>query len=85
MYTLKKKDKVSAFGKVKPYFMQKALFVEEYEIINDAPQIHTGRIVPFYPEKKGISSKVLREKIYFVFSQKPEIEEFLPEEIIKYN
>ena len=29
---------------------------------------HTGRIVPIYPEKKGLSSKTIREKIFIVLS-----------------
>ncbi len=85
LYSLKKGDKISAFGKVKPYFMQKMLFVEEYEVLKNNKPIHTGRIVPFYPEKKGLSSKVIREKIHYVFSLKPELPEFLPEEIIRFN
>lgn len=35
----------------------------EYEVLKNAPLIHTGRLVPIYPETKGVSSKWLRNKI----------------------
>lgn len=40
----------------------------EYEIIRDrhAPLIHTGRLVPVYPETAGVSSKWLRSRIKFL-------------------
>jgi len=49
--------------------------------------IHTGRLVPIYPEKKGLSSRVIREKIFWLISQisENEISEIFPKEIISYN
>lgn len=50
----------------------------EYEV--NGPLIHTGRLVPVYPETKGISSKWLRRQIYNQL-KKP-MEDWLPEEIV---
>ncbi len=61
---------------------------DEYEIIKDAGEgRHTGAIIPIYPQRKGLSTRLLREKIAYVINQvdTSEIEEWLPEEIIKRN
>ncbi len=50
----------------------------EYEV--NGPLIHTGRLVPVYPETKGISSKWLRRQIYNQL-KKP-VDDWLPENII---
>ena len=50
----------------------------EYEV--NGPLIHTGRLVPIYPETKGISSKMLRRRIYNLLRQ-VKIQDWLPEEI----
>lgn len=48
--------------------------------------IHTGRIVPIYPETKGVSSKWLRWQIENIFQNDFEIEDSLDENILKkYN
>lgn len=41
----------------------------EYEILKGKDSIHTGRIIPVYPETAGISSKWLRSRIAFVLKQ----------------
>ncbi len=61
---------------------------DEYEIIRDAGEgHHTGAIIPIYPQRKGLSTRLLREKIAYVINQvdTSEIEEWLPDEIIKRN
>lgn len=56
-----------------------------WEIAHNSPN-HTGRIVPIYPETKGISSKWLRYKIEEIFKNDFEIEDPLEEMILeKYN
>lgn len=59
----------------------------EYEIIrNDKITIHTGRIVPVYSEKVGLSSKTIREKIFKIINENNLIiSEYLPQEIIRFN
>src|SRR3989344_939245 len=44
---------------------------------------HTGRIVPIYPETKGLTSKGIRFLIKPLIDNMEEIEDFLPKEIIE--
>jgi len=44
--------------------------------------IHTGRLVPIYPETYGVSSKWIRGKIKFLLNSETDLEEFLPKEIL---
>lgn len=74
---------ISVAGEVKSFGRQ--LYMEPIEYDLDDNQIHTGRLVPVYPEKKGLSSKVIREKVFWLLNQNFNIKEFLPNEIIKYN
>ena len=86
--TLKKNMLISASGEVKSYFFQKALFVEEFEIVKskDFTPIHTQRIVPYYSERGSLSSRVIREKIFYLLQDVAEsFPEVLPDEIIIYN
>lgn len=48
-----------------------------------AEAIHTGRLVPIYPETYGVSSKWLRSKISLLLNSETNLKEFLPEEILK--
>ncbi|HPD74144.1 MAG TPA: ATP-dependent DNA helicase RecG, partial [bacterium] len=48
-----------------------------------ADTIHTGRLVPIYPETYGVSSKWLRSKIKFLLYSQTDLKEFLPKEILK--
>ncbi|MGC9610869.1 MAG: ATP-dependent DNA helicase RecG [Minisyncoccia bacterium] len=57
-----------------------------YELItNDSEQItkHTARIVPVYPETKGLTSKGIRYLMKPVLDNLEKMEEYLPEEILK--
>lgn len=65
----------------------------EVEAIKEQ-QIHTARIVPIYPEteldeqrsdqkKSKLSAKWLREKLFQIMPAAKELEEFLPEDIVK--
>ena len=58
-----------------------------YEKIPKIPYfqlLHTGKIIPIYPETKGISTKWIREKISLIIKNKIEkVKEFLPEKILK--
>lgn len=78
---------ISVAGRIKEYFSLLTMEVEEYEILDDinTPTIHTGRVVPIYPEKKGLSSKTIREKIWYLLKQKQVIEEILPQKIVNFN
>lgn len=78
---------IAVSGVVKKYLHELTITPESYEIINtlDQTTIHTGRIVPVYPEKQGLSSRVIREKIFMILKDKPNIPDTLSQEIISYN
>lgn len=53
-----------------------------YEKLGKTPQIHTGRLVPVYPETEGVTSRWLRYILYpLVHEYAPKIPETLPEKI----
>ncbi|MEK7070249.1 MAG: OB-fold nucleic acid binding domain-containing protein, partial [Patescibacteria group bacterium] len=64
--TVKKDVLVSISGKVKKSKIGLAFEPLEFELLEKSPLIHTGRITPVYPEKRGLSSHTLRSKIHFV-------------------
>lgn len=77
---------VSLSGKVGWFGRRRTMISPEYEKVGSSSTIHTGRLVPIYPETYGISSKWLRSRIARVLPQVlPEIEEFLPDTILKKN
>ncbi|MEX0877674.1 MAG: ATP-dependent DNA helicase RecG [Candidatus Spechtbacterales bacterium] len=49
----------------------------------DSVPIHTGRIVPIYPETRGVTSRWLRYIIYKLLPLAENIEDPMPEEILK--
>ncbi len=88
---------VSVAGPIK---MNHKLMMEpiSYERITEinSPTVHTGRLVPVYTEKLGLSSRTIREKIHLIFhhmlgmhEQRNDLEkewEWLPEHILhKHN
>lgn len=89
--TLKIGDKLNLSGKIDFFGHKLVLFSPEYEIIKNPftlrnegqlNTIHTGRLVPVYPETYGVSSKWLRSRIASLLPIViPQIEDFLPEEI----
>lgn len=93
--TLKAGVNVSLSGKVDWFGRNLSLVSPEYEIINaknakleakDAKKetIHTGRLVPVYPETYGVSSKWLRSRIAPLIKKLvPQIPDWLPENIKK--
>lgn len=81
---------VSLSGEVKKFSSRLIIEPHEYEVIRDetSPTVHTGRIVPVYSEKNGLSSRTIREKIFyltnlFLKGKEAYLEDFLPEEIRK--
>lgn len=82
---------VSLSGKVKLFGRKRILVAPDYEKL--APQgttsqaqhstIHTGRLVPIYPETEGLSSKWLRTKIAIALPQtKEQITDYLSYKIL---
>jgi len=78
---------ISASGKADRFGRSKTMSLQspEYEILfNNNPPIHTGRLIPVYPETQGVSSKWLRRQIFTILTQQiDEITEFMPPTIIK--
>jgi len=57
-----------------------------YELITERNKDntkHTGRLVPIYPETKGITSKGIRLILYSVLENIEKIKEFIPNEILE--
>lgn len=84
-------EKYSFSGKCDWFNRKKSLVSPEYENIEILPEqaggqntIHTGRLVPVYPETARVSSKWIRGRLNFVFDKvKGEVEEFLPLEVLE--
>jgi len=75
-------DEVSFSGTVTWFGSKIVLSNPQYEIIRhkNEENLHTGRIVPVYPETEGITSKWLRNRIHFLLQTVGgQIEEYLPE------
>ncbi|MFH1459146.1 MAG: ATP-dependent DNA helicase RecG [Candidatus Omnitrophota bacterium] len=81
-------DHVILHGKV-DFYHKLQINSPEYEILqDDDPEntIHTGRIVPIYPLTADVSQRYLRRIIkYCVDNYAQNIQEFLPETILKRN
>lgn len=73
---------VSVSGKVIRFGRSLNLVSPEYEIVKEGATIHTGRLVPVYPETYGISSKWLRAKIANILP-KTQIFDPLPKSLIE--
>jgi ATP-dependent DNA helicase RecG len=67
-------------GKIKFAFGRMSMQNPSVEVVKDE-QIHTGRLVPIYPETEGVSSRWLRNQIHHHLSLAGRFEEFLPEHI----
>lgn len=74
---------VSLAGLVKRFLHSFSLIPQEYDILFDLnqPTIHTGKLIAVYPEKRGLSSRLLRDKINVIFQYLPPdfIKDWLPE------
>lgn len=79
---IKAGDKISLSGKVEIYKGKKILQSPEFEILINNQAIHTGRLVPVYPETKGVSSKWLRRQVHNILNKNVDIEDYIPEEIL---
>lgn len=83
--TLNENDKISLSGKVKKITPRPEIDSPDFEVLNGKP-LHTARLVPVYPETRGVSSKWLRRQVYTIINDyKTELNEFLPSEILETN
>nr|MBI5455560.1 ATP-dependent DNA helicase RecG [Candidatus Levybacteria bacterium] len=81
---LKIGDSVSVSGKVDLDRNKPVMITPNYEVIFNNQTVHTGRLVPVYPETRGISSKWLRRQVFNILEEK-NINDYLPEKILKEN
>jgi ATP-dependent DNA helicase RecG len=74
---------VSLSGKVGFFSRKLCLSSPDYELLDDEEKetVHTGRLVPIYPETMGLSSKWIRTKIRNAYLD-ISIEDPLPEDIL---
>ncbi len=78
-------DKISLSGKVEEKAGKLQLSSPDFEI-GERDFIHTGRLVPVYPETRGVSSKWIRRQVFKLLNEnKNEIEDYFPDEILKRN
>lgn len=82
---LNKGDIVSISGKVENDGYKTIIKSPDYEVIFNNKTIHTGRLVPIYPETRGVSSKWLRRQVFKLISELENIEEYLPENVLNKN
>ena len=78
-------------GKVGTFDRKICFISPEMEVTSDVfskdtvENIHTGRLVPIYPETYGVSSKWIRGKVKTVLDSDNDMEEFLPKEVLEEN
>jgi len=71
-------DSLSVSGRVELFSRKRTLISPEYELLS-SPRVHTGRIIPIYPETRGVSSKWLRKQISLLLTEiDGQIEDLLP-------
>jgi ATP-dependent DNA helicase RecG len=81
---LKPGEKINASGKVSGDKNGILMYHPSFEIISGKSSLsQTGRIVPVYPETKGVSSKWIRKKVNSLFYLAKNIPETLPQKTIK--
>ncbi|MEK7497444.1 MAG: ATP-dependent DNA helicase RecG [Patescibacteria group bacterium] len=83
-----KKGSTVAFGGTLGWFgRNKAFMAPEYEVIREnTRQIHTGGLIPIYPETAGISSKWLRRRVSDALERYTQsLSEFLSKDVISKN
>ena len=82
--TLKQDKEINIAG-IATLRNNKLLFTNPaYELITSGGTTkHTGRIVPIYPETKGLTSKGIRYLIQIIFDTLPPVAETLPETVLE--
>jgi ATP-dependent DNA helicase RecG len=82
---IKPGDKLHLSGEISWFGNKKAMISPEYEIDRgEEGSLHTGRLVPVYPETAGVSSKWLRGRTAFLLvNLVPKIADIVPDEVRK--
>lgn len=78
-------DDISLSGKVQQKAGRLTLLSPEFEVIT-GETLHTGRLVPVYPETRGVSSKWLRRQVHKILEENAsQIKEVLPINLLLKN
>jgi ATP-dependent DNA helicase RecG len=74
---------IAASGRVERFGRNLSMQSPEYELLTDTNEsLHTGRLIPVYPETKGVSSKWLRRQVFAILQElHGQLPDYLPEEI----
>lgn len=84
--SIKEGVEVSVSGRIEKFGNKKSMTSPDYEILTEGiKNIHTGRIIPIYPETKGVTSKWLRRHVFELLEKNKVTEDFLPKEIVLKN
>lgn len=77
--------RVSLSGKVSFFNRKPCLTSPDYELMDseDKETVHTGRLVPIYPETAGLSSKWIRTKLRIAYQTLGKVEDFLPKNVLE--
>jgi len=79
-----KNNRIAISGKIDWFLRKLVMQSPDYELITDLPTIHTGRLVPVYPETRGITSKWIRRQTYNLIKENiNQFIEYLPESTLK--
>ncbi len=73
-------DTISVSGRVDRFKNSLAMISPDYEVAS-GQYIHTGRIIPIYPETAGISSKWLRRQIALLLEAYKDLTDPMPQNI----
>ncbi len=78
-------DFISMSGKIEQKKTGMEMMSPDFEI-GTSDYIHTGRLVPVYPETRGVSSKWIRRQTYKLLNEnKNDLKDFMPKEILEKN
>lgn len=76
-------NKIALSGKIGKDKNSLMMVAPDFELLTEADPIHTGRLVPIYPETRGISSKWIRRQVKKFLDEIPDdFSDFIPASII---
>lgn len=82
--TIKKGSEFFFAGKIDWYNREIVFVSPDYELVSANDPLHTGRLVPIYPETYGVSSKWIRSKTNFAYTNlKDHIDDFFIKQFLE--
>ncbi len=84
--TIQPGQTISLAGVVQQFQKRPIMQSPDYEIVSENQQlIHTGKLVPIYPETKGVSSKWLRRQVHTLIEHNQNLPDHIPDSILEEN